>query len=138
ESNLSLTGSNADMRFVLSPSQVGAALVRIHNFIANMAGMKSAGNSDLELAGNSLNMAAKELWKNKGKALLLCGSNDINHQVIAASINSMLDSYGNTIDIDNPGYQRMGNDKEMIALVKDMNANKVDVLIIYGANPAYT
>ncbi|MCX6352679.1 MAG: TAT-variant-translocated molybdopterin oxidoreductase, partial [Bacteroidetes bacterium] len=138
ESNLSLTGSNADMRVTLSPSQYGQALVRLHNLIAGYAGASAAGNSSLELGGNSIEHTAKALWKSKGKALVICGSNDVNHQVLVASINSMLDSYGNTIDIDNPSYQNMGNDKDMIGLVAEMNAGKVDVLILHDVNPVYT
>ncbi len=138
ESTLSLSGSNADHRATLSPSQIGAALVRLHNYVAEGTGGAQAGSSSLELAGNSIKMAATHLVKNKGKALVICGSNNPDHQALVASINSMLGAYGNTIDLDNPSYQYQGNDKEMIALVNEMNAGTVGTLIIHDCNPSYT
>ncbi len=133
ETTLSLTGSNADHRATLSPSQIGAVLARIHGIISGSG--KDAGTG---LAGNSVNMAAEHLMKNKGKALVICGSNDPDHQLIVASINHMLDAYGNTIDIENPSYQYAGRDKDMIGLVNEMVAGTVGTLIIHDCNPSYT
>jgi len=138
ESNLSLTGSNADYRATLSPSQVGQALVRLHNLIAQMAGASTVGNSNIELAGNTLSLAAKQLWANKGKALVVSNSNDVDHQIIIAGINNLLGAYGSTINLENVSNQKMGNDKEMIQLVKELNAGQVNTLILMGCNPGYT
>jgi molybdopterin-containing oxidoreductase family iron-sulfur binding subunit len=138
ESTLSLSGSNADQRFVLSPSQYGQALVSLHNQIAAKAGKASAGSANLELAGNSIKATADRLWAHRGKGIVISDSNNIDHQLIIASINSMLGNIGSTIDLDNPSYQREGNDKEMIALVNDLNAGKVDAIFIHEVNPAYS
>jgi molybdopterin-containing oxidoreductase family iron-sulfur binding subunit len=139
ESNLSLSGANADMRAVLAPSQYGAALIRLHNYIAGMTGSSSIGNSNLELMGNALQATAKQLVKNRGAAIVMTDSNDIDHQMIVAAINKMLGSYGSTMDIDNPSYQGLGDDKAMIQLVEDMNAGRIAALITgSNCNPAYT
>jgi MoCo/4Fe-4S cofactor protein with predicted Tat translocation signal len=133
ESELSLSGSNADHRTVLSPSQMGAALLRLHGYITG-----SDANAGIELAGNSIKMAADHLMKNKGKSLVICGSNDPDHQLIVASINSALGNYGSTIDIDNPSYQKQGSDKDMINLVNEMASGAVNTLFIHDCNPSYT
>ncbi len=139
ESTLSLSGSNADMRVVLKPSQYGQALVRLHNYIAGMAGASAAGNSSLELMGNSIKRTADVLWKNRGKGIVITDSNNIDHQLLVASINNMLGNYGSTIDMGSVSYQRTGNDKAMIALVNEMNAGRVDAIIIgTDVNPSYT
>jgi MoCo/4Fe-4S cofactor protein with predicted Tat translocation signal len=138
ESTLTLSGSNADLRAPLSPSQYGAALVRLHNLIADMAGKAKAGDSNLELAGNSIKLTATQLWANRGKSIVITDSNDIDHQLIVASINSMLGNIGTTIDLSNPSYQRTGNDKDMIQLVSDMNAGKIGAIFIWNTNPSYT
>ncbi|MGZ5280689.1 MAG: TAT-variant-translocated molybdopterin oxidoreductase [Bacteroidia bacterium] len=139
ESTLSLSGSNADMRVVLKPSQYGQALVRLHNYIAAMGGGAAAGSSNLELMGNSIKRTADVLWKNKGKSIVITDSNNLDHQLLVASINNMLGNYGSTIDMANVSYQRTGNDKAMINLVNEMNAGRVDAIIIAGdANPSYT
>jgi MoCo/4Fe-4S cofactor protein with predicted Tat translocation signal len=119
ETTLSLSGSNA-------------------NLIADMAGKPKAGDSTLELMGNSIQLTAKNLWANRGKSIVISDSNDIDHQLIVASINSMLGNIGTTVDLANPSYQRTGNDKDMIGLVEDMNAGKIDALIIWNTNPSYT
>lgn len=138
EGHLSLSGTNADMRVPVNPSQMGQALVKLYNLLVGYAGGTKIENPSLELAGNSIENAAKQLWKNRGKSIVLCGTNDVDHQLVTAAINSMLGNYGNTIDIDNPSYQKQGNDKDMINLVNDMNAGTVGALIVYDANPYYT
>lgn len=138
ESTLSLSGSNADLRAVLSPSQYGDALIRLHNYVAEKAGKSQVGSSNLELMGNSIKVAANQLWANKGKSILISDSNNIDHQLIIASINNMLGNIGSTVDLANPSYQRTGSDKDMIALVSDMNAGKIGALFIWDTNPSYT
>src|SRR5690606_13235679 len=107
--------------------------------IAAMGGGAAAGNSNLELMGNSIKRTAELLWKNRGKGIVISDSNNTDHQLIVASINSMLSNYGSTIDMANVSYQRTGNDKDMITLVNQMNAGQVDAIIIAGdVNPSYT
>jgi len=131
ESRLSLSGSNADIRATLKPSQVGQALTSLYSKI-------TGGSGSLELAGNTISHAANTLLKYKGRSIVITDSNDPDHQVIVAAINNALGNYGSTLDVVNPSYQRAGNDKDMIQLVTDMNAGKVGTLIIYGVNPSYT
>jgi len=138
ESTLTLSGSNADLRAVLAPSQYGDALISLHNKVAELAGRAKAGDSSLELMGNSIALTAKNLWANRGKSIVITDSNNIDHQLIVASINSMLGNIGTTIDLANPSFQRTGNDKDMIGLVNDMNDGKVAALFIWDTNPSYT
>ena len=49
----------------------------------------------------AIKLVAAELKAAKGKALVVCGSNDVAKQVLVNAINSLLGSYGNTIDLDN-------------------------------------
>ncbi|MBL7884577.1 MAG: 4Fe-4S dicluster domain-containing protein, partial [Bacteroidia bacterium] len=82
--------------------------------------------------------AAKELAENKGKSIVVSGSNDINVQLVVNGINQMLDSYGKTIDIENPTYTHQGDDAAFADLVAEMTAGKVDAIITYNTNPVYT
>ncbi len=132
ESMLSLTGSNADTRIRIAPGDVGATLLALYN---KLGGSSSAPSFD---AHEEVNKVAAELAAAKGKALLVCGSNDHAHQVLTNVINVLLESYGNTIDLDNPSYIRQGRDAEMTQLVNDMQGGEVKALIMYNTNPAYT
>src|SRR6267154_5470891 len=95
ESNLSLTGANADYRSMIKPSQVGLVVAQLYNLIATKAGNGSL-SAGIEKVAN-LDKAAEELWSNKGSALVVCGSNDSTVQTLVNGINDMLGSYGNTI-----------------------------------------
>lgn len=137
ESGLSLTGSNADKRVPIRPSQEGMTLLGLYNNLTGMAGGSKLNAETPEYKGNAVAETARELWAAKGKALVVSGSNDVSVQVLVNAINSLLGSYGNTIDLDNPSYQRQGNDADMLELVKEMNNGAVDALILYGVNPSY-
>src|SRR5436190_15971181 len=50
----------------------------------------------------------------------------------------MLDSYGNTIDLDATCYLRKGNDSELNALISEIEKGEVSGLIVYNCNPVYT
>lgn len=139
ESLLTITGSSADVRVPVKPSEEGAILISLYNKIASMAGAPALSNAqNIEKAGNIIATAAKELWANKGASLVICGTNNIDHQLIVAAINSLLGNVGSTVDLDNYSNQKAGNDSEFDNLVKEMNAGTVDAVIFYNTNPAYS
>lgn len=137
ETLLTVTGSNADTRATYQASKEALVVTNLYNAIANMAGAAPVNTTAYDLAGNAIKAAAKELWAAKGKALVVCGSNDANVQVMVNAINQLLGSYGTTIDMSMPNYTRQGIDGQMASLVADMNAGKIGALISYGVNPAY-
>jgi molybdopterin-containing oxidoreductase family iron-sulfur binding subunit len=136
ESGMTNTGSNADVRIPIKISEEGIAIINLYNEIA---GTTLPGSKALEnvAASNAIKVAAKELLAAKGKALVVSGSNDISVQTIVNAINSLLGSYGSTIDLDNPSKQYAGNDADFVALVKEMNDGAVDAVFFLNANPAY-
>jgi len=136
ESGMSLTGSNADVRIPVKVSHEGLALVNLYNVISGttLPGSKKLGNN---VADNAIILAGKELVAAKGRALVVSGSNDVATQVLVNAINSLLGSYGTTIDLDNPSYQYKGNDADMIALIEEMKRGEVDAVMFLGTNPVY-
>ena len=133
ESLLSMTGGNADERYTHRPSETGAIALAL---LAELGGGVSApALSDALKAG--IKKAAKELLDNKGKALVVSGSNDPNVQIIVNAINEAVGANGTTINWVAPLQTRQGIDSEMNSLVADMDGGKVGALLIYGANPAY-
>ena len=139
ESNLSVTGSNADVRIPIKPSAEGVALVSLYNKIAQLAGaplLSSAQN--VEFAVNMIENAAKELWANKGNSIVVSGSSNIDHQLLVNAINSMLGNIGKSIDLDNHSKQKGGDDAAMETLLADMTSGAVDSVIFWNCNPAYS
>ena len=137
ETILSLTGSNADLRVPVKPSQIGSAVLNLYNAIAAKTGEASL-NVSTKVADKEITDSAKWLLDNKGKSLVVCGVNDPAIQTVVAAINKMLGNYGTTIDVDNPSNLHQGNDRQFANLIEDMKGGKVDALIVYNSNPAYT
>lgn len=137
EAVMSLAGSNADYRYLVKQSEIGTGLVALYNFIASKTGeTKLAGGNvsfaaDIETAGNFL-------LANKGNALVVCGLNDVNAQLITNKINDLLGSYGTTIDLSTPVNMFQGDDKAVNAVANDILNGKVAGLICYNTNPVYT
>jgi len=134
EGVLSLTGANADDRFLTRPSETGAIVL---NLLAKLGGGVAAPAIADEKVKKGIDMAASMLGANKGAALVVCGSNDPDVQVLVNAINELLGANGVTINWAAPVQIRQGIDGEMDQLVKDMNSGQVSSLLIYEANPAY-
>ena len=132
EGYLSLTGASADERFVHRPSQTGAVAVALLSALNGGA----VSLSDAALKAGVEKVAA-DLNKNKGKGLVVCGSNDKNVQVVVNAINQAIGAFGSSIDWKRPVNYRKGIDADMTALVESMEAGQVGTLMIYGANPVY-
>ena len=134
ENHMSLTGSNADNRILVRPSEQGVAIAHLYNELTG-AGVSTSGLNDK--AKKALSKVAAELKTASGKALVVSASNNINEQLMVNAINNAISSFGTTIDMSTPSYQRQGNDTDLKALVDDVKAGTVDLLIVYGSNPLY-
>ncbi len=134
ESNLSLTGSNADYRSPIKPSDEGMAVAALYNAIASKTGgqMVSA-KGDYKY----LDKAAGDLLKAKGKSIVVSGSNDPAVQTLVNGINSMLSNYGQTIDWSKALNYRQGNEKAMDKFIADAKAGRVGAAIFLNSNPVY-
>ncbi|MEO6456312.1 MAG: 4Fe-4S dicluster domain-containing protein, partial [Ginsengibacter sp.] len=133
ESYFSLTGANADERYLHKPSETGAVALAL---LGALGGSTSAVLKGKVAEG--INKAAAELAANKGAALVVCGSNDPNVQIIVNAINEAIGAGGKTIDWSSTANYRKGIDSEIITLTNDLNAGNIGALFIYGANPAYS
>jgi MoCo/4Fe-4S cofactor protein with predicted Tat translocation signal len=136
ETGMSVTGSNADARIPIKPSEEGPLLISLYNAVSgkSLAGGAATGNT---AANNAVTLAAKELLAAKGKALVVAGSNDVATQILVNAINAALGSYGTTIDLDNPSHQFAGNDSAIAELVSEMNSGAVGAVFFLDANPVY-
>jgi molybdopterin-containing oxidoreductase family iron-sulfur binding subunit len=135
ESLMSLTGASADYRTPIKPSQEGLVVAAIYNYLAQKEGKPTVATAGVKVP--FLEKCAQQLYDNKGKALVVSGSNDVNVQLLVLAINEMLGSYGATMSIDAPSYQKSGDDTQMAALVQDVANGKVGAVIFYNCNPVY-
>ncbi|GAB1398259.1 TAT-variant-translocated molybdopterin oxidoreductase [Saprospiraceae bacterium] len=138
ESHMSLTGSNADNRILVKPSEQGAAIAALYNAVASQLGSATISGPKLnDKASKAMAGVAKDLIANKGASLVVSGSNNKYEQILVNKINDLLGNYGATISFNNASLQRTGDDAALQQLVSEMNAGSVGVLIVIDANPVY-
>lgn len=128
ETGLSITGSNSDQRIPLKPSEMRNWILMIYNAI---------NGGDVSGVPKNISQIAQNLLKAKGKALVVCGLNDLSCQLVVNAINQLLDSYGNTIDLINPLLTRQAIDADMVKLVDDMSNGLIGGLLMFQVNPVY-
>jgi MoCo/4Fe-4S cofactor protein with predicted Tat translocation signal len=134
ESALSLTGANADDRYIHRPSETAAVVLNIY---AKLGGAVNAPALADERLKKGIDMAANMLKAAGGQALVVSGSNNADVQIIVNAINEMIGANGKTINWSATTNTKQGSDKDMVQLVQDMNEGKVGAVLIHGVNPAY-
>ena len=132
ESNLSLTGANADKRIPLTPTQQKVALAKLHSYVVG----GSVAGSLPENIEDGVKKAASQLKKAGSNAVVVTGIQDVNAQTVVLEINEALNS--KAFDSKTPIKTRQGSDKAVAQLVTDMKAGKVGAIIMSGVNPMYT
>jgi MoCo/4Fe-4S cofactor protein with predicted Tat translocation signal len=138
ESMPTSTGSRADHRFVCRPSEVQSIARAIARAIG-AAGVESdagaPGGWDKTIAA-----IAKDLRTHGGASLVIAGDAQppIVH-ALAHAMNQALGAVGRTVLYTDPIEAEPVNQLESLRdLAADMNAGKVDLLVIVGGNPVYT
>jgi len=132
ESNMSITGANADKRISLTPTQQKIALAKIYGYLFNV---KVSGSLP-ELIEISLKQIVKQLIKAGNRGLIVTGIDDVNAHLLTYAINDFLKSL--SFNRDRLSLIRSGNDKKVTELTNDLNSGKVRGIIMCGVNPVYT
>ncbi len=132
ESNMSLTGANADKRVPLTPSEQKIALAKLYSYVVG----GSVSGSLPEHIEKAVKSAASQLKKAGSKGVVVTGIQDVNAQTVVLEINTFLGS--NAFDKATPIKTRQGSDAAVATLLADMKAGNVGAIIMSGVNPLYT
>lgn len=132
ESNMSLTGANADKRIPLKPSQLKVALAKFYGYLN---GTSVKGNLP-EKAEEAVKKAVQEVKKAGAKAVVVTGIQDIDAQSVALQINESISS--EAFNPKQPIKTRRGSVENINMLINDMKNGKVGVLVVNNTNPLYT
>ncbi|MEX2484489.1 MAG: TAT-variant-translocated molybdopterin oxidoreductase [Brumimicrobium sp.] len=136
ESNMSITGSNADERFMIKPSEEAAVIASLIKACGgNVGGVKTSLPETI--SEKNIKQIAKDL--KAGNGLVVSSSNNAGVQVLVNKLNHTIGAYSSTININNPIELFKSEDDKMMKLVKDVVAGKgPDAVIFYGVNPVYS
>ncbi|MEQ1552610.1 MAG: TAT-variant-translocated molybdopterin oxidoreductase [Ferruginibacter sp.] len=135
ESMMSMTGSNADDRYTHKPSETGAVALAI---LAKLGGAVNAPTFKDVRLNKGIEETAILLAATKGKALVVCGSNDVNVQIVVNAINEAIGANGTTINWAATSNVRKGIDADMVKLSADMASGTIGGVLVYDCNPVYT
>ncbi len=137
ESVMSITGSNADYRGMIKPSEQANVLAYLLQALGNPV---SGISTKLAPATEEVAKKAVEaLKKTRGESLVVCGSNNKALQVLTNKLNAALGAYGKTIDLANELRMFRSQDAEMISFANDVVNDKFKgTVMFYGVNPVYT
>ncbi|MGI4739432.1 MAG: TAT-variant-translocated molybdopterin oxidoreductase [Janthinobacterium lividum] len=133
ETALSLTGSNADVRVAVKPSEMGIIALSIYNVVTGASAVAGLSAS----AQKQVAQAAAELRNSRGTSLVVSGSNDPAVQAIVAATNQALGNVGTTLSITAPSYVRQGDDVRMAQFINELKSGTIGGVIFYNANPVY-
>jgi len=132
ESNMTISGANADNRISLTPTQQKIALAKIYGHISgNVVSGNLPENIEIQIKNIS-----NSLIKSGSKGLIITGLDDVDAHLLTHKINDLLKSI--SINADEVSLIKEGNDSEVIELVSDLNSGKVKGIIMCGVNPVYT
>lgn len=160
EGTMTLTGMNADERFRVRPGDlVHIAMALLHTVLVTRKTGALANSpiaaavqafspaevaSKLGIDADALTRVGQELADNAGKSLIVAGgtasatAQGVSLEVAVNALNAALGNVGNTIDHVNVSNQQSGTLQDLKNLITDINAGKIDVLIIDRANPIYS
>lgn len=133
ESSLTLTGSNADHRLAVKPSQVEA----FARAVANRLGIQVGASSGTTPGQDWLGPLVADLQKAGKSALVVAGERQpaVVH-ALAYAINQALGSIGSTVSLIAPVVPSQSY--SLGDLAKELNGGQVDLLVILDGNPVYT
>ncbi len=134
ETGMSVTGSNADVRFPIRPSEEGVIIANLYNAL-----LKAKGQAGVSVPQSSVDLSAlvEDLLDNQGKSLVVSNSNDTHIQVLVNAINQLLGNYGSTILLDKTLQTRQGIDEEFEKFVTELKNGMISGILCWGVNPVY-
>ncbi len=134
ESWMSLTGSNADIRQGIKPSDEKIILLNLYNKIAEKSNMPVI---NVAVSPVNIDKLAEDLLNHQTKSLVVSGTNDLHIQTLVNAINFLLGNQGTTLGFERFSNQKRGDDGRFETLVSEMASGNIAALLIYGVNPAY-
>ncbi|MEZ5194915.1 MAG: hypothetical protein R2764_00520 [Bacteroidales bacterium] len=134
ESSMSLTGSNADVRLAIKPSDELTVLLNLYNKIAVKSQMPTFSAADSPV---DIDKVAEDLLNHQGKGLVVSGSNDIYIQAVVNAINFLCGNLGGTFHFERTLQTKKGCDHQVESIIAEMKEGGIGALILNNVNPAY-
>ena len=137
ESNMTLSGANADLRVPLKINEQKLVLLEIYK---SLLGKNKISIKSDQVLSNKIDKIVKqtiaEIKSSKQGAVIVSGLKDEKYQSLVLEINEKIKSKSylphETI------YKRNGKDEDVNGLIQEMSKGNIGALIMHGVNPVYT
>ena len=137
ESNMSLTGANADKRIPCRQETLKKIVSQIHSKIFDSELNFSNGLSELdEKTNNKISDVLKRIKKSGKKSLVVSGIQNHEIQKMILEINQKLSS--DAFDIENPRIINQGKNSDVKDLVDGILDGSIKGILTFGIDPGYT
>ena len=133
ESNMSVTGANADVRVPMKVTTQKLFLAHLYKKVAKLD--LSLPKLD-KIYDTKLNEIYDELISFNKSALIVCGIDNVHAQILTNSINDLILSEAKSST--KISLIRKSNDKKVNEILTKINQSEISGLIMFGINPAYT
>ena len=127
ESNMTISGANADTRIPVTPSQQKQVLLALTGASATVSGLP-------DYVQKAVTSAKRQISNAGSKAVVITGVPDVAAQ--AAVLNANTGS--EVMDVVNPRYMRAGNSAEVTKVMEGVINGSVKGLITVGVDPVYS
>jgi Fe-S-cluster-containing dehydrogenase component/anaerobic selenocysteine-containing dehydrogenase len=140
ESSMTLSGTNADLRIPVSPSDEALIVLHILKRLLSRTGKSHSRLNSLPTYDEKrVDQIVKELWGNRGSSLVIARSNNLQVQLAVVIINQLLANYDKTLEVDRGVHQNwLAKDSKVEKNIDMIIAGKVGGVILWGVNPVYS
>jgi molybdopterin-containing oxidoreductase family iron-sulfur binding subunit len=145
EAGMTVTGGNADRRLAAPSGSMAPVLAHLATQLSRLGGAPPPWSALPSCPVDSGEIAhlAQRLWDApRGKTLVVCGENNLVAQKLSNFVNHLLGNYGDaasetTLDLESVSNRTQASDGETLRLLEEIEAGKVDALLIRGVNPLH-
>ena len=136
ESNMTLSGANADVRVPLKLNEQKLVLIEIYK---SVVGNKIQLKSDISLNKKTkkiVDALIREIKSAADGSVVISGIKDEDYQSLVLEINEELNSY--SFNPSKTIFTRSSDDEKISKLISSMSNGDVGALIMSGVNPIYS
>ena len=133
ESNMTLTGSNADDRVPAKPSELKKIVARIYSRLTGNGDIKGSLTPEID---KYIDLSIERILSSPNKSVVVSGVDDVEIQELILLINRSINS--EAIDINNPRLIKQGNNSDLNEFISELNSGKISGVITSGVNPLYS
>jgi MoCo/4Fe-4S cofactor protein with predicted Tat translocation signal len=133
ESNMTLTGSNADDRVPSNAADLKKIVSRIYSSITGNDTYEGSINPTVD---KYIDLCLEKIRKSPTKSVVVSGVDDVEVQELILLINRAINS--EVIDVNNPRLIKKGSNSSVKEFIDELISGKISGVITSGVNPVYS